>query len=106
MEQEVADSNPARFKFFNKYVLCFISEGRWLFNKKLQIIVISLPQDSFFCTFMFNTLINCKIGGQVGRAMWSCVGGNRFEFWINQVFSFSFVKNFRNQCKNKDQEIP
>ena len=41
----VAGSNPARFNFvIHTFFLGFKSEGWWLFNKKLQIIVISLPQ--------------------------------------------------------------
>ena len=58
IEQGVAGLNPARFNFLN-FFLCFKSEGWWLFNKKLQIIVISLPQDSLLFDPLCLTPFQC-----------------------------------------------
>ena len=50
----MAGSNPARFNFL--IIFFFVSNlkgGGYLINKKVQIIVISLPQDSFL--FLYDT---------------------------------------------------
>ena len=53
-DQGFSGSNPARFNFL--IIFFFVSNlkgGGYLINKKLQIIVISLPQDSFL--FLYDT---------------------------------------------------
>ena len=58
MDKGAAGSKPARFNFLINF-LCFQSAGWWLFNKKFQIIVISLPQDSLIFVSLCLTPKTC-----------------------------------------------
>ena len=52
LEQGEAGSDPAKFNFLiNFFLLCFKSEGWWLFNKKLQIISFAKILFLFYILF-------------------------------------------------------
>ena len=77
---------------FNKFIVYFKSEGWWLFNKKLQIIVISLPQDSLLFVHLCLSPIICD--KQVAKLVVIC---RRDPVRILdeagfKVFSFFFAK--------------
>ena len=88
MGQGVVGSNPARFNFLINF-FCFKSEGWWLFNKMLQLIVISLSQDSLLsvclCTYITN-----KTGVQVDRAGIHVLEGTGSNPALSRFSYFSF----------------